>query len=133
MSKRSVIPFKHKRATNPRDRIDVVGLLGQLNQNLEALNKIDEEMEACIQDFERDVLDEDGNVLRTEFYRSTTLDKETIAVYHTRQNGRKIQIDTIMKMQNKALPDLRAVEQSSDLTDKATAALTAFAAAASEE
>jgi len=133
MSRQQIIPFKNKKVSDPRARIDTLQLLGRLNDNLEALSKIDQELEDAITDFERDIMDDEGNVIRTEYYKSTTLDKETIAVYHTRQNGRKIQIDTIMKMLNKVMPDLKAIEQTSDLTDKATAALRAFAAAAAED
>ena len=42
-------------------------------------------------------------------------------------------IDAALKMLNKVLPDLRAVETGKDLGDKAAMALAAFAEAAAEE
>lgn len=127
----NVTKFKRKHP-DLRTKINGVELLSKINDNFRALEKIDDELEAAIQDFEREVLDENGEVIRTEHYRSTVLDKETIAVYHTRQAGRKMQIDACLRMLNKVLPDLRAVEKTKDVHDKAAMALAAFAKAAEQ-
>ena len=129
----NVTQFRKKAKQDLRLNIDGLRIIGSLQKDLEAIDKIDEELSSAVQDFEREVLDDEGNVLRTEFYRSTTLDKETIAVYHTRLSGRKMAIDSKLRMLNKVLPDLKAVEKSTDIHDKAAMALAAFAAAASEE
>ncbi len=126
-------PFrKTKHPTDLRTHLDGPMLLGQLQSHLEAFTKIDKELEDSIQDFEREVLDGEGKVIRTEHYKSTILDKETIAVYHTRQSGRKTQIDTILKMLNKVMPDLKAIETTDDIGNIADRALLAFAEAAKE-
>jgi hypothetical protein len=128
-----VRPFSRKprkQKTDLRDTINGAGLLGQLQVHLNALEALDGELEDSVQDFERNIMGEDGEVLRVEKYRSTVLDKETIAVYHTRQAGRKVQIDTILKMLNKVMPDLKAIENTDDIGDVAARALVAFAEAA---
>lgn len=126
-----VRPFhKTKRPNDIRTHLNGAALLGELQKHLQAFNTIDKELEDSIQDFTREILDVDGKVIRTESYRSTILDKETIAVYHTRQSGRKIQIDTVLKMLNKVMPDLKAVENVDDLGNVADRALLAFAEAA---
>lgn len=116
-----------------RDHVDGPGLLGELHRHLLALDAIDEELADSVQESTRDIIGADGNVLRTESYTSTVLDKETIAVYHTRQAGRKTQIDTIMKLLNKVLPDLRAVENTDDIGSATERALRAFADAADDQ
>ncbi len=129
----SITPFrKNKKPLDLRRQLNGLEILNTLNKNLKALEKIDDELEDSIQDFERNVTDENGEVIRTEFYRSTILDKETIAVYHTRQAGHKMQIDTALKMLNKVMPDLKAIEHSDNLKDASTKALEAFAIAAAE-
>lgn len=133
MAKQNVIPLSRRSTKDLRGNLDGLQLLSQLNKSLIALNEIDEELSETIHEVTRDVYDEEGNLTHTEHYKTTSLDKETIAVYHCRQSGRKIQIDTLMKMLNKVLPDLKAVENTTNLNDKATAALQAFAAAAAEE
>jgi hypothetical protein len=115
-----------------RTSIDGLGLLSQLQKHLRALDNIDEELQNSIQDFSRDILDAGGEILRTEQYRSTVLDKETIAVYHTRQAGRKVQIDTVLRLLNKIMPDLKALEQTGDIGSIADRALLAFAEAAKQ-
>ncbi len=128
---RLVTPFaKTKKQDDIRTHLNGAALLGQLEKHLEAFTTIDKELEDSIQDFERDILKPDGTVLRTEHYKSTILDKETIAVYHTRQSGRKVQIDTILKMLNKVMPDLKAIETTDDIGNLADRALLAFAEAA---
>lgn len=122
-----------KKDIDLRTHLNGPNLLGQLQMHLDSLSSIDKELEASIQDFERNILDEDGKTIRTEKYRSTVLDKETIAVYHTRQAGRKTQIDTVLKMLNKVMPDLRAIETTDDIGDVASRAMKAFAAAAAQE
>ena len=130
-----IVPFNRKPPKSKRDlraHLDGTALLGKLNDNLRALDKIDEQLAESIQDFEREVMDNEGNVVRTETYTSTTLDKETIAVFHTRQAGHKMQIDTVLKMLNKVMPDLKALEVTDNIKDASTKALEAFATAASE-
>jgi hypothetical protein len=133
MANNSVTKFRQKAKKDLRADIDGTRLIADLQHNLKALSKIDEELEQAIQEFERDVLDNDGNLIRTERYKSTLLDKETIAVYHTRQAGRKMQIDTTLRLLNKVLPDLKAVEKTKDLNNRSEQALLAFAKAASSE
>jgi len=130
-----VKPFTRttRKKTDLRTHLDGPNLLGQLQQHLEAFTTIDKELEDSIQDFEREILDGEGNVLRTEHYKSTILDKETIAVYHTRQAGRKTQIDTVLKLLNKVMPDLRAIETTGDIGSVADRALLAFAEAAGKD
>ena len=127
-----VRPFSRnsrQKKTDLRDNLHGPHLLGQLQKHLNALTTLDKELETSIQDFERNIT-ENGEFVRIEKYRSTVLDKETIAVYHTRQAGRKVQIDTILKMLNKVMPDLRAIETSDDIGNIADRALLAFAEAA---
>ncbi len=132
MNSRSVVtPFKRGQKRNDlRTNLNGHALLGTLQTHLTALEAIDKELENSIQDFERNILNEAGDVIRVEMYRSTILDKETIGVYHTRINARKIQIDTALKMLNKVLPDLKAIENLDDIATAAERALKAFAAAA---
>ena len=130
-----VRPFNRKprkEKTDLRDTINGASLLGELQNHLNALTLLDKELEASVQDFTREILDPDGKLIRTETYTSTTLDKETIAVFHTRQAGRKVQIDTVLKLMNKVMPDLRALEQTDDIGDVAGRALKAFAEAAKQ-
>ena len=128
-----VRPFgQGKKQSDIRTHLNGAALLGALQTHLTALSDIDVELENSIQDFSRDILGPDGKVIRTENYRSTILDKETIAVYHTRQAGRKVQIDTVLKMLNKVMPDLKAIENVDDLGSIADRALLAFAKAAKQ-
>ena len=130
----SVVPFQRKKQTpSLRKQVNGIELLAELNKNFKALTDIDAELANSIQEFEKNTIDTETGEVTTSFYKSTILDKETIAVYHTRQAGRKMQIDAIMKMLNKVLPDLRAIETSKDVGDKAAMALAAFAQAAAEE
>ena len=130
----SVVPFQRKKQTpSLRKQVNGIELLAELNKNFKALTDIDAELANSIQEFEKSTIDTETGEVTTSFYKSTILDKETIAVYHTRQAGRKMQIDAIMKMLNKVLPDLRAIETSKDVGDKAAMALAAFAQAAAEE
>ena len=129
-----VIPFKRGRnKTELRTHLNGAALLGQLQTHLNALETIDKELANSIQDFTRNVFDEKGEIKNVEHYRSTVLDKETIAVYHTRQSGRKVQIDTILKMLNKVMPDLKAIDHTGDLASAADRALLAFADAAKQQ
>ena len=126
-----VRPFqKNKKQIDLRTHLNGAALLGELQRHLTAFETIDKELKNSIQDFSRDILASAGKLIRTEKYRSTVLDKETIAVYHTRQAGRKVQIDTVLKMLNKVMPDLKAVETTDDIGNLADRALLAFAAAA---
>jgi len=130
-----VVPFqRNKRGKiNLRDHLDGPGILGTLGAQLSAIESLEKELEVSIQDFERDICDSNRKVIRVETYRSTVLDKETIAVYHTRISARKLQIDTALKMLNKVMPDLKAIENTDDIQDAAKRALSAFASAAAEE
>ena len=132
----SLFGNKPERKSNQRElrtHLDGVAILGELQNHLKAIDEIDQELQDSIRDFERTTIDQETGEERVEFYRSTVLDKETIAVYHTRQNGRKMQIDTIMKMLNKVMPVLKAVEAIGDSRNKAEQALAAFAAAAASD
>jgi len=132
--KNVVIPFqRNKKVSDLRTHLNGPALLGSLSSHLKAIGAIEKELESSIQDFDREILDKDGEVIRTETYRSTILDKETIAVYHTRMNARKLQIDTTLKMLNKVMPDLKAIENTEDIANAAERALSAFAQAAAEE
>jgi len=130
-----VTPFKRSKSKkiDLREHLNGPGILGSLGTHIQAIEALEKELEKSIQDFERDICSPDGTVIRTETYRSTVLDKETIAVYHTRMNARKLQIDTALKMLNKVMPDLKAIENTDDIQDAARRALTAFAAAAAQE
>ena len=131
-----VTPFNRgnnkKKQVDLRTHINGANLLGQLQKHLNALEGVDEELAKSIKDFTREVLDQNGKTIRIEKYRSTVLDRETIAVYHTRQNGRKVQIDTILKMLHKIMPDLKAIETTDDIGNVAERALKAFATAAED-
>ncbi len=128
-----VTPFKRNRKKQElRSHLNGAALLGHLQKHLTALEAIDVELANSVQDFTREILDEKGKTIRVEKYTSTTLDKETIAVFHTRQAGRKVQIDTILKMLNKVMPDLKAIENTTDLGNLADRALLAFAEAAKQ-
>ena len=130
-----VTPFKRNKSKkiDLREHLNGPGILGSLGTHIQAIDKLEKELEDSVQDFERDICNAEGEVIRTETYRSTVLDKETIAVYHTRMNARKLQIDTALKMLNKVMPDLKAIENTDDIQDAARRALTAFAAAAAQE
>ena len=129
-----VRPFRRNhKVKDLRDHLNGPIILGSLATHLKAIESLEKELEDSIQDFEREVMGADGEVIRTETYRSTILDKETIAVYHTRMNARKLQIDTSLKMLNKVMPDLKAIENTDDIANAAERALSAFAQAAAEE
>ena len=130
-----VKPFTNTRKNvDLREHVDGARLLGELNKELNALERIDKELEDSIVESERQIIDEGtGELLRTEIHRSTILDKETIAVYHTRQAGRKTKIDTLLKMLNKTLPDLKAVENTNDVGGATEKALLAFKNAAQKQ
>ena len=129
-----IVPFKrNKQVRDLRTHLNGPALLGKLQTHLEALTAIDAEMEASIQDFTREIINSETGEVTQEIYRSTILDKETIGVYHTRINARKIQIDTALKMLNKVLPDLKAIENLDDIANASDRALKAFARAAAEE
>lgn len=129
-----VVPFgRGKKKAALRTHLNGAALLGQLQKHLTDLESIDHELASSVQEFSRDIMGPDGDILRTEQYTSTSLDKETIAVYHTRQAGRKVQIDTILKMLNKVMPDLKAIENTDDLASTADRALLAFAEAAKQQ
>ena len=128
-----VKPFSrgpNKAKTDLRTHLDGANLLSQLQVHLNSLEAMDVELSDSIKQFQREILNEKGEVIRTEEYTSTTLDKETIAVFHTRQAGRKTQIDTIIKMLHKIMPDLKAIETTDDIGNIADRALQAFAKAA---
>ena len=75
-----VKPFqRNSKQTDIRTHLNGAALLGQLEKHLEAFTQIDKELNDSIQDFEREILDQDGKVIRTDHYRSTILDKETIS------------------------------------------------------
>ena len=129
-----ITPFSRGKQTKDlRTHLDGPSLLGRLDTHLRALDKLDEELENSIQEFTRDVFNAEGEVIAEEQYTSTSLDKETIGVYHTRMNARKIQIDTALKMLNKVLPDLKAIETLDDIATASDRALKAFAEAARRE
>lgn len=131
----NITRFKQRsRTPDLRHNVDGLELLGRLNQNLEELSNIDKELSDSIQEFEKPIYDPDGNPTgEVTYYKSTILDKETIAVYHSRQYGRKMQIDTLLKMLNKVLPDLRSIDLTNDQGSATQRALAAFAAAAAKE
>jgi hypothetical protein len=133
-TKSVITPFKRNRkVTDLRTHLNGPALLGTLNGHLNAIGALEKELEDSIKDFDREILDAEGNHLRTETYRSTVLDKETITIYHTRMNARKLQIDTALKLLNKVMPDLKAIENTDDIANAAERALAAFAAAAAQE
>ena len=129
--KSSVIPFqKDRKSIELRQNIEGHILLGKINDHINALEAIEQEMCDSVQDFERNVTDEATGEVTTYYYKSTTLDKETIAVFHTRISARKVAIDTTLKMINKVMPDLKAVEVIDDMANAAERAMKAFAEAA---
>lgn len=134
MSQSVIIPFKRNKAVaDLRTHLDGPVLLGRLAIHLNAIDKIEQELEASIvEQFSESKDPETGEVTQIS-YTSTKLDKETIAVQHTRINARKLQIDTTLKMLNKVMPDLKAIEVNDDIANAAERALRAFASAASEE
>ena len=129
-----VVPFqRNKKVQDLRSHLDGPTILGKLQQHLDDFSEIDEELANSVQTFDREILDQEtGEVLRTEVYQTTTMDKETIAVYHARQQGRKMQIDVYLRMLNKIMPDLKALELTDDVANSAERALKAFARAADE-
>jgi hypothetical protein len=129
-----ITPFKRdKKVTDLRTHLNGPNLLGKLGSHLKALEEIDQELEGSIKQFSRETVDQETGEVTTEIYTSTIMDKETIAVYHTRMNARKMQIDTTLKMLNKVMPDLKAIEVLDDTANAADRAFKAFARAASEE
>lgn len=128
-----VKPFsrsQRKELPELREQVDGAELLIALTKELESFDKIDSALEDSIQTQEREIYNEEGELVRTEQYTTTLLDKETIAVYHTMQNGRKIKMDTLLKLLNKILPDLKAVDDTNDLGGASERALLAFKKAA---
>jgi len=132
MNSRVITPFKrNKKVTDLRTHLNGPVLLGKLGTHLEAIEAIEKELENSVKQFTREEINSaTGEVTQIE-YTSTTLDKETIAVYHTRMNARKLQIDTCLKMLNKVMPDLKAIENTDDIANAAERALSAFAQASS--
>lgn len=128
-----ITPFKrNKKVLDLRTHLNGPVLLGKLGAHLEAIEKIETELEDSVKTMTREQINSDtGEVTQIE-YTSTTLDKETIAVYHTRMNARKLQIDTCLKMLNKVMPDLKAIENTSDIANAAERALAAFAEASAD-
>ena len=55
----NIAKFKQQRAKELRTNINGLELLGEINKNFRALDQIDEELADAVQDFERNVLDED--------------------------------------------------------------------------
>ena len=130
-----VIPFQRKsrHEIDLRTHLDGPVILGQIATHLTAIGHLEQELADTVMQHSRTHIDEvTGDEVTTEWV-STTLDKETIAVYHTRMTARKLQIDTALKMLNKVMPDLKAVESLDDVANAADRALKAFAVAASEE
>ena len=129
-----IIPFqKGKIKQDLRKHLDGPKLLGRLGTALAGLDKIDAELSDSIRVHTQYEHDDNGEICGEKEYTSTVFDKETIAVFHARQAGYKMQIDTVLRMLNKVMPDLRAVEVTDNLKDAKTAALEAFAIAARGE
>ncbi len=129
-----IVPFKRGKAVaDLRTHLDGPMIMGNISKSLNEIENIEAELEDSIKQFEREDVNKETGEVTTVQYTSTTLDKETIAVYHTRLNARKMQIDTNMKMLNKIIPDLKAVETNDDIANAAERALRAFARSASEE
>lgn len=128
-----IIPFqKNKKKRDLRLHLNGPVLLGNLSKHLDAIGKIEKELEDSIVEHITESIDpETGEVTQTS-YTSTKLDKETIAVYHTRINARKLQLDVGLKMLNKVMPDLKAVETLDDIANASERALRHFAMAAAE-
>ena len=134
MKQSVVVPFQRGKAVNDlRTHLDGPVLLGTLDKHLQAISKIEEELENSIKTYTREEIDEQTGDVTEISYTSTTLDKETIAVYHTRINARKLQLDVGLKMLNKVMPDLKAIETTDDIANSTERALRAFAQAAAEE
>lgn len=133
-NKSNVTLFKKQQiAADLRTHLDGPAILGTINKHLNAIDGIEEELEESIKVHTREEVNkETGEVTQIE-YTSTTLDRETIAVFHTRINARKLQLDTSLKILNKVLPDLKAVETNDDIANAAERALKAFARSAAEE
>ncbi len=134
MSRSNVItPFqRNKKVIDLRTHLNGPVLLGRLGTHLDAIEQIEKELESSVKLMHREEINsETAEVTRIE-YTSTTLDKETIAVYHTRINARKLQIDTTLKMLNKVMPDLKAIENTDDIANAAERALAAFAQASAD-
>jgi len=134
MSQSKVItPFKrNKRVTDLRTHLNGPVLLGKLGSHLEAIEKIESELEDSVKQMSREEINSQTGEVTTIEYTSTTMDKETIAVYHTRMSARKLQIDTCLKMLNKVMPDLKAIENTDDIANAAERALQAFASASAD-
>ena len=133
MTGKVITPFKrNKKVTDLRTHLNGPVLLGKVGSHLEALDQIEKELEDSIKQMSRQEVDQETGEITTITYTSTTLDKETIAVYHTRMNARKLQIDTTLKMLNKVMPDLKAIENTDDIANAAERALKAFANASSD-
>jgi hypothetical protein len=129
-----IIPFKKNKAVaDLRTHLDGPVLLGKLATHLQAIEDIEKELEDSVHDQVYESIDPETGEVNQVAYSSTKLDKETIAVYHTRMNARKLQIDTTLKMLNKVMPDLKAIETTDDIANATERALRAFATAASEE
>jgi len=132
-SKNVITPFqRNKKVTDLRAHLNGPVLLGKLAGHLDAIEKIEQELEDSVKLMTRNAIDGETGESTTIEYTSTTLDKETIAVYHTRMNARKLQIDTTLKMLNKVMPDLKAIENTDDIANAAERALKAFAAASAD-
>ncbi len=128
-----ITPFRqNKKVIDLRTHLNGPVLLGRLGTHLDAIDKIEKELEDSVKSMTRNEVDLETKEVTVIEYTSTTLDKETIAVYHTRINARKLQIDTTLKMLNKCLPDLKAIENTDDIANAAERALAAFAQASAD-
>ncbi len=133
-TKSVVIPFQRgKQIADLRTHLDGPAILGKLGKHLNDIDAIEKELEDSIKPMSREYTDQTTGKQVVIEYTSTVLDKETIAVFHTRINARKLQIDTTLKMLNKILPDLKAIETTDDIANAVDRALRAFATAAAEE
>ena len=129
-----IVPFKKGTAVSDlRTHLDGPSILGKLGKHLSDIDSIEKELEDSIKDHSREDVNEETGEITVVEWRSTVLDRETIAVYHTRINARKLQIDTTLKMLNKVMPYLKAIETTDDIANSTERALRAFARAASEE
>ena len=132
-SKSVIIPFqRNKSVQDLRTHLNGPAILSKLLTHLNAIDKIEKELEDSIKNHTRESIDPDTKEITIIEYTSTTLDKETIAVQHTRINARKLQIDTALKMLNKVMPDLKAIETLDDIANASDRALKAFARASTE-
>ena len=128
-----ITPFqRNKKVTDLRTHLNGPVLLGKLGSHLDAIERIELELEDSVKLMTRTEIDHSTGEERIIEYTSTTMDKETIAIYHTRMNARKLQIDTTLRMLNKVMPDLKAIENTDDVQNAAERALAAFAAASSD-